>query len=669
MLSPLGKIIFAFVLAASVAYYVYAGIRLLRMLALGKPENRFDYPLLRLKKVVTNVFLQVATFRKPLVGLMHFMIVWAFIIFSINTINHFVSGFVDGFTLFFGTKLDAYYAAAADLFALLLLVGVLGLAFRRYILGPDCLTKPSPESAVVLISLGGVAVTYLLVNATEVALGYGHFPEYKFASSALARLMSGAGDGTMHALFNVSWWSSAIMHLILFALLVVPTKHVHLVAGSFNTFFHRLYPRGQMTKLDLEDEEAETFGVSKIEEFTWKQLLDLYSCIECGRCQENCPAYNSDKPLNPRELIRDLKHHFFKVGPALLKQGTGAEAAETDGGETCSALIGDTIEEDVIWSCTTCAGCVEHCPVMIEHIDKLTDMRRYLVLMESRFPKEGVALFKNMETNSNPWGIGWAERAAWAEPLGVPLLSEKKETDVLYWVGCSGAYDDRNKKVSQAMVKILKAAGVDFAILGAEEKCCGDSARRLGNEYLFQILAGENIETLKKYKFNRIVVACPHGFNALKNEYPQFGGNYQVVHHTQFILDLVRTGTVKLRSNDCDTVAYHDSCYLGRHNGMYDEPRDVLRAAGHTVTPISRERAYSLCCGGGGGRMWLEENLGKRINEMRSQEIAETDVGLVATACPFCLTMIEDGMKELGKGDTVRARDIAEIVAERLTGA
>ncbi|MCK5556921.1 MAG: (Fe-S)-binding protein, partial [Candidatus Hydrogenedentes bacterium] len=650
----------------AVTYFAYAAVRLLRMLALGKSDNRFDHPWLRLKKVVTNVVLQVPTFRKPLVGLMHFMIVWAFLVFSVNTINHFVGGFVEGYSFFFGTKLDAYYATVADVFAILLFIGVLGLAFRRYIIGPECLTKPSPESAVVLISLGGVAVTYLVVNATEIVLGYGHYAQYKFASSALAGLMDSASEGTLHALLTVSWWSSAIMHLILFALLVIPTKHVHLIAGSFNTFFHRLYPRGRMTKLDLEDEEAETFGVSKIEEFTWKQLLDLYSCIECGRCQENCPAYASDKPLNPRELIRDLKHHLFKVGPTLLKQRGVAEASENDGDGQRPALIADTIEEDVIWSCTTCAGCVEHCPVMIEHIDKLTDMRRYLVLMESQFPREGVALFKNMETNSNPWGIGWAQRADWAKELGVPTLDEKKETDVLYWVGCSGAYDDRNKKVSQAMVKIFKAAGVDFAILGAEEKCCGDSARRLGNEYLFQTLASTNIETMQQYKFNRIVVACPHGFNTLKHEYPQLGGNYEVVHHTEFILGLIRTGKVRLSSNGSDNVAYHDSCYLGRHNDIYDEPRDILRAAGHVLTPVSRERAYSFCCGAGGGRMWLEENIGTRINEMRTKEIIDTDVGLVATACPFCLTMIEDGMKELGKAETVRTKDIAEIVAEKL---
>ncbi len=301
-------------------------------------------------------------------------------------------------------------------------------------------------------------------------------------------------------------------------------------------------------------------------------------------------------------------------------------------------------------------------------MSKIVDMRRYLVLMESRFPQEAVTVFKNMETNSNPWGIGWAQRADWAKELGVKRISENPDAELLFWVGCSGAFDERNKKVSAALAKILRAAGIDFAILGEEEKCCGDSARRLGNEYLYQILAQENVETLNKYNVRKIVTTCPHGFNTLKNEYPKFGGNYEVVHHTQLITELIRDGRVKIANGSSASLVYHDSCYLGRYNDIYEEPREALKTVGYNITPLERQYRTSLCCGGGGGRMWLEETLGTRINEMRSKEIAETDVGLVATACPFCLTMIEDGMKELGKAETVCTKDIAEIVAERLAG-
>jgi len=665
MLTVPEKVVLVLVMIGSAAYFVWAGIRLVRMVSLGKPEKRFDNPGLRLKTFIANVFLQVRTFRKPIVGLLHFLVVWGFLVFAANTVNHFFGGLFHGFSIFFGTKLDAYYATMVDVFAVLLIIGILGLAIRRYLLRPDCLTRPSPESAVVLTFIGGAAVAVLLTNASEIAIGEARFAEYRFASRAVAGVLGTMPIGVVRGVFHVAWWADSIMHLVLIALLVIPTKHVHLVAGSINSFFYRMYPRGRMTKLDLEDEEAETFGVSKVEEYTWKQLLDLLSCIECGRCQENCPAYNSDKPLNPRQVIRDLEHHFIDVAPGLLRKPDAAETSETEE-ESRPALPGGVIEEDAIWACTTCGACVEHCPVYIEHIDKLTDMRRYLVLMESKFPQEAVEVFRNMESNANPWGIGYAERADWAKDLEVPKLAEKQETDVLYYVGCSGAYDDRNKKVSEAMVKIFKAAGVDFAILGEEEKCCGDSARRMGNEYLFQMLVEMNVEAMKQYKFNKIVVACPHGFNTLKHEYPQFGGDYEVVHHTEFIKELIDSGKLKLKSNGSEAVAYHDSCYLGRHNSIYDQPREILQAAGHTLRPVARERAYGFCCGAGGGRMWLEEDIGKRINHIRTDDLLETGAKQIGTACPFCLTMIEDGIKETEREGAAKVKDIAEFVAELL---
>jgi len=667
MLSPIGKIVLVLLMIAAGGAFAQAALRLIRMLKLGQSEDRLDQLGRRAANFVVKVLFQPQVLRKPLVGTMHLAVFWGFIVFGLATTEHFVGGFVDGFSICFGIRAGAYYAAFVDVFAVLVLAGVLGFTFRRYVLKPECLRlMPSPESAVVLFLIGGLMVTFLIGNAAEIAGPGKSYETYRFASSAIAGLMASAGEGTLHAVFMANWWLHAVM-ILAFLVFIPNSKHLHLMACPFNEFFYRTRPRGQMTAMDLEDENAETFGVSKIEEYTWKQLLDLYSCIECGRCQENCPAHSSDKPLNPKKVIVDLKHHFMEIGPGLVKK---AAAGEEDGGGHSGnerfPLGGKVIEEDAIWACTTCGGCVEHCPISIEHIDKLTDMRRYLVLMESKFPQEAVGVFKNMENNANPWGIGWAERAEWAKDLDVPVLADKPETDVLFWVGCSGAYDDRNKKVAEAMVRILKAAGVDFAILGQEEKCCGDSARRLGNEYLFQMLAEMNIEAMGQYKFNRIVVTCPHGFNTLKNEYPQFGCEYKVVHHTEFIAQLISSGTLELDSNGSGAVAYHDSCYLGRHNGIYDEPRDVLRAAGRSLAPVSRERAYGLCCGAGGGRMWLEETLGTRINHLRTDDLLGTGAKEIGTACPFCLTMLEDGIKETDREGAAEVRDIAEIVAESM---
>jgi len=664
MLSPLGKLVLALLIAVSVGAFGHAVIRLLRLLALGQPEDRFDQLGHRVKNFIVKVLFQPQLLRKPLVGAMHLAVFWGFIIFSIATINHFIGGFVDGFSIFFGTKLGAYYAAIVDAFGLIVLIAIVGLTFRRYVLKPECLRLvPSPESAVVLFLIGGLMVTFLLGNAAEIAMGSKPYGEYYFAARTLAALFGGAGQGTLRTVFSANWWLHAVM-ILAFLVFIPNSKHLHLLACPFNEFFYRTRPRGQMTALDLEDENSQTFGVSKIEEYTWKQLLDLYSCIECGRCQENCPAHSSDKPLNPKKVIIDLKHHLIELGPTLIKKAGATEPTEEDDGRT--VLGGTVIEEDAIWACTTCGACMEHCPISIEHIDKLTDIRRYLVLTESRFPREAVAVFKNMENNGNPWGIAWTERAEWAGELDVHTLAEKQETDVLFWVGCCGAYDERNKKVAEAMVRIFKAAGTEFAILGQEEKCCGDSARRLGNEYLFQMLAETNIETMDRYKFNRIVATCPHGFNTLKHEYPQFGGRYEVVHHTEFIHELISAGKLELGSNGAGPVAYHDSCYLGRHNGIYDEPRSIVEAAGHRVVPVSQDRTYALCCGGGGGRMWLEETLGSRINHMRTDQLIATGATQIGTACPFCLTMIEDGIKETNREGAARVRDVAELVAQSI---
>ncbi len=655
MLTLPEKFLFALILVGSIAYFVRRTVTLVRLVRMGAadPEDRFaDLPA-RLTNAVLDVVLQRKVLRKPWVGLFHLLIVWGFFVFAVNTVNHFTGAFIPGFHLFGNTLLAHAYTVLADSFALLILAGVLGLAFRRHVLRPPNLTRPSVESVIVFTFIGGAMVAYLWAYACEIALGLVAHPQYHFASAFLAEGLRRLSPGPMHAMAHVAWWCDALMHLVLVALLVIPTKHLHLVAGPINLVFSRSRPRGQMTKLDLEDEAAESFGVSRIDAYSWKQNLDLFACIECGRCQDYCPTSNSNKPLKPKYLIVDLKHH-------LLAQESGTK-------EDGPALIGGVVPADAIWACTTCGACVEHCPMAIEHIDKLTDLRRYLVLTEADFPETAAATFRNMETAGNPWGLARGERAAWANGLGVPTFAEKQEAEILYWVGCSGSYDDRSKKISVAMVKILQAAGVDFAILGEEERCTCESARRLGNEYLYQTAAQEIVEVLAQYRFKRILVTCPHCFNTFKHEYPQFGAEYGVVHHTQLIQELLQAGRLTLGGQPSNhrSVVFHDSCYLGRYNQIFDAPRDVLAKTGAQVASVPREREKGFCCGAGGGRMWLEENLGDPINGLRVKELLDTDAAEVAAACPFCITMLTDALKKQPK-EGVAIRDIAEIVAESL---
>ena len=656
------KALWALVLAGSIAYFAYRTLVLVRLIRLGKPDpdDRMEPIVPRVIGMLLDVFLQRKVLRRPLIGFLHLLIVWGFFVFAINTINHFAGGFLGGFNLFGHTKLTLYYAAIADLFAVLIIVGVLGLAFRRHVLRPAILTRPSPESVLVFTFIGGAMAAYLFAIATEIALGLLDHPSYHFVAAFIARGLKPMSETPLRAVAHAAWWCDSLMHLVLVALLVIPTKHLHLVAGPINLVFKRTRPRGQMTKMELEDENAESFGVSKIQDFSWKQNLDLYACIECGRCLEYCPTYHSGKPLKPKDLIVDLKHHLLKQAPTLHLSISSIPSMQPP------ALIGETVTTDSIWACTTCAACVEHCPMAIEHIDKLTDMRRHLVLMEASFPTQADTAFRQMETAGNPWGFERGNRAAWAEGLDVPLFAEKGEADLLYWVGCSGSYDDRSKKVSVAMVKILKAAGVDFAILGEEERCTCESARRLGNEYLYQTATQEIIEIFKQYKFKRILTTCPHCFNTFANEYPSFGATYEVIHHSQLIAELMDAGRLKRRpGNSPGRFVFHDSCYLGRHNAIFDAPRRVLEGAGCTLANAPREREHGFCCGGGGGRMWLEETIGEPISQLRIQELLETGAPAIGAACPFCITMLTDALKREARED-VQIKDIAEVAADAL---
>jgi Fe-S oxidoreductase len=438
-----------------------------------------------------------------------------------------------------------------------------------------------------------------------------------------------------------------------FAVYIPSSKHLHILAAGPNTFLKTLPREKGMTPINFEDESIQQYGAAKVTDMSWKAALDYYSCTECGRCQDLCPAYNTQKPLSPKQLIMDLKHNLFDNKEKVL-------AGKLD---EVSHVIDENVTEDVIWSCTSCRACEIACPVFIEQVDKIYDIRRNLVMMESRFPAEVQTVFKNMETNASPWAFSASDRANWAEGLSVKTMAENPGVDVLLWVGCAGSYDDRNKKVLRAFVNILKKAEVKFAILGNEEQCTGDPARRIGNEYLYQTLAKANVETLNRYNVKQIVTACPHCFNTIKNEYKDFGGEYQVFHHSQFIAKLISEGRVKPTKPIEETITFHDSCYLGRWNNIYEQPRAVLNAlpAARTVE-MKANHDQSMCCGAGGGRMWMEEKIGKRVNVTRTEQALETHAGVVASSCPFCMTMLTDGVKTKEMQDKVKVMDIAELI-------
>ncbi len=617
----------------------------------GKEEDRTDDLKERLLFAARSVFLHTRILREKYPGRMHFLIFWGFLILLIGTAVVAIEADVP-FVHFYYGAFYLLFSLLLDVAGIALIVGLCMAIYRRKVDKPERLQPEKPEDNLVLYLLLAVAVTGFLTEASRIAAqGFPGFEVYSIAGYILAfpiKLIGLGGRGA-HRFF---WF----IHMLLsfgFIAYIGYSKLMHIVLMPANIVFRDRRPYGVVDRIP-NMEEAESFGLTKVEEFTWKQLMDLDTCVRCGRCQDVCPAYNTEKPLSPKNLIQDLKEHMEE----RFLQGKDPEE--------CTPY--QKISSDVIWSCTTCAACMEACPAHIEHIDKIVEMRRYLTLMEGNIPEEMALAFRNMENNFNPWGVGFAARADWAEGLDIPTLSEKGEAEYLLWVGCAGAYDDRYKKVMVALVNILKTAGVDFAILGTEEKCCGDSARRLGNEYLFEILAMENVELLKSYNVKKVITACPHGYHVLKNEYPQYGWEGEVWHHTEFILRLINEGRLKIKKGISLITVYHDSCYLGRHNNIYEEPRKVLGniVAAERLKEMPRNRETSFCCGAGGGRMWLEETIGKRINVERAEEAINTGAELIVTACPFCLTMFDDGLKNKGKEEEIQLKDIAEVVWEAL---
>lgn len=667
-----GHVLFALVLFAAAVFFLVIASRRVQLLLIGAgaPENRFDHPFRRLWHVVEYGLLQRKMWRDPYAGLYHILIFSGFVVLLLRTTSLILEGlFPEASQPFFPGGFWEGYLLVKDVVLVTTFLGVLLALGRRHLFRKERL-DPSFDADLILLLIALLMVTDFAAGAARDALSPTNASGWETLTLSLSKNLSGFSSSSLQGIYFSSWW----LHLlsILFFLNYLPfAKHFHVLTALPNLFFAKLDAPGKMATVDIE-KAAETgvFGVGKVEDFTWKQKLDIFTCTECGRCREICPTHLTGKPLTPKGFTVDLRHALFTDAPALLDAatgfagGTGAAALEKR-----RPLIGGWVSEETIWACTTCRYCEHACPVGITYVDKITDLRRHLVLERSEFPKEAQTAFNGMERQGNPWNLAAADRGAWAKELPFPVLTlaeaQASDVDVLFWVGCAGSYEDRGKKVSRALATLLHEARVSFAILGSEETCTGDAARRLGNEYLFQTLAQQNVATLNGYGVKRIVTNCPHCFNTLMNEYPDFGGRYEVMHGTELVAKLIEEGRLALSSRIEKSISFHDPCYLGRHNEVYDAPRAVLSAIpGLTLRELPRSRDNGLCCGAGGGRMWLDEKIGTRINQARYAEIESCGTDAVGVSCPFCMVMVANARTELsGKTEPF---DVLELAASAL---
>jgi Fe-S oxidoreductase len=634
---------------------------LYRLVRLGRPvDRRGDLPV-RVAREGSHVLAQRKLFQRFVPGLMHALIFWGFLVL-LSTIFEVGGQAIDpAFEIPWigGTR---WLGLLQDVFAAGVLVGiVLALAIRIGQRPERFVGSHRVEAYRILGLIFWIVLTLFLGRGARVALGLAPDWWWTPVSTATAELFAWMSGGWQ----RVAMWTALWLHLAIvlgFLVYLGYSKHLHIATSAINVFFANTRPRGTLTplRIDLESAESEDvhLGAATLTDLTWKESLDLYACTECGRCQSACPAWNTGKPLSPKLLIMNLRDHLFEEGPRVLaaRRG-GAEPVEP------TPLVPDVVDDEVVWACTTCGACMQECPVDIEHVDTIVDLRRNLVMAESRFPAEAGALLRNLEGTSNPWGLPQGTRADWAEGREVRVVAEgERAPEYLYWVGCAGSFDDRAKAISRAVVDVLQRAGVSFAILGPRELCTGDPARRIGNEYLFQTLAEANVQTMREAGVTKVIANCPHCFNTIRNEYPDYGGRFEVIHHSQLIAALVADGGLRPGPGERATVAYHDPCYLGRHNDVYDDPRRALEAvSGVQTVEMPRHAERGLCCGAGGARMWMEERIGKRINQERMDEAAATGADTVGVACPYCLIMLDDGAR--ARGDDMRVLDLAQVVA------
>lgn len=637
---------------------------LTRLVLLGRKEDRFDnlaYRLARMLALTISQWCSLKNLRRDdLAPIGHAFIFWAFGLFLISYVV-FIGGAGLGLSSrLAGSAFEGIYNSVLDVAAVLVSAAVVWAVIRRYILRPKRLEgKATVEAGVILSVVFGLMILHALVEGFANA-AWDTPATLPPLGSALARFLGGAGisQTTLVGLYRGLWWLHYVV--ILGFLVAIPrSKHLHMFTSFINILFQSSTPKGALRPVDLSS--PANFGVAKLDDFTWKQLLDLLACTVCGRCHSLCPAQLSGKLLSPRDVVQTLKEHLLGNGQALLS----ARLRECPASATSERIQGTVVTEDEIWACTTCRVCQQVCSSGIEHVDTIMDLKRNLVMTAaSDTAKETL---KSLRVRGHPWRGTALSRGDWAEGLDIQNLAETGHVDVLYWVGCTAALEERATKVARAMAKLMKLAGIRFAILSEEEACCGDAARRLGNDYLFQTRAQENIDMLKGYEVRKVVTTCPHCFNTIKNEYPQLGGDFEVVHHSEFLATLLSEEKLQIRAGGARVVTYHDPCYLGRYNDIYDAPRRVLeKIPGLTLAGMEKDREHSFCCGAGGGRVWLEEKTGTRISEMRIDQAIRVRPDILATACPLCLYMLEDAAKAKYAGDSLAVKDIAELLEESI---
>ena len=616
----------------------------LNLLLKAEKENRIDQPIKRIFTTLSIAFAQKRLIQEPKSGWMHALIFWGFLILLIRAGEFFIVGLFP--------QIDSHLSGTAPLIlpylwvkdgaVFMVTLAVLYALYRRLVIKPDHLTL-SVEGLVILCLILIIMVSDVLFDSAFLVL----HPDIEVSGPLAALfvpLVSLLGKELTGHLHSLSYW--AHVSAILFFITLLPrSKHFHILTSIPNVFFSKLDPGNDLRRIDFEDDENETFGVTEIESFTWKQLLDLHTCTQCGRCDQVCPALATGKPLSPQQLTVDLRDHLN--GPH----------------DSNIPLLGGVIQDETLWACTTCGACESACPVMIEYVDKVIDLRRGLVMTENRYPKEFESAFKSLETQSNPWGFPKHTRSDWAaKELDVPIWDKSNPTEYLYFVGCNGSFDTRGKQISAAVVKALKQAGVSFSILGNDEGCTGDPARRAGNEYLFDMLASKNAKTFQQKGVQKVITHCPHCLNSLKNEYPEFGAHLEVIHHSELLKILIAEGKLSIGEKTEDNVVVHDSCYLGRHNGIYDAPRNVLSAGVEKIHEVEQSREKGTCCGAGGARFLLEENTGTRMSHHRLDELMVTNPDTIAVSCPYCVLMLEDAVKAKGLQDKVQVKDIGEMI-------
>ncbi len=719
-------ILFALVLIAAFWGIAVNTKRLTDFLRLGKWTNRFDHPNERMKRLLGIAIGQSKIFRDPVAGPIHAGIFWGFLVLLFAVIESIGEGLTGGhFSLSFLGPVYSVITFSQDVFIALIVVAVFAALWRRFITHVKRLEGDEHEridATVILLLILIIVCSFTLDVAARLTMHGAHPYEFHWLASLLAPLPGNAANRPL--IYESAWWVH-IVAILGFMNYLPYSKHLHVITSLPNVYFSDLRRKNYLKPINFEDETITKYGAADIEDLTWKQLLDGDTCTHCGRCTSVCPANVTGKVLDPRRIIIATHERMMDKAPHLTAKGsygfenwggeitrakvatTGDQVSDelvTPGEQTLShaqgrllfekpratkeeveakKFVGDYILEEALWQCTTCQACMTECPVTIEHVDEIIDLRRNLVMMESSFPSELQSAFGNMENNFSPWAFSPSERGEWAHGMSIKTMAEGRagstdlrESPILFWVGCAGSYDQRAKKISKAFAELMQLAEIDFRILGNEEKCTGDPARRMGNEYLAQMLIKENVETLNRYEVTKVVTTCPHCFNAIKNEWKDFGGNYEVQHHTEFIKELLDTGRIKPSKELLERATYHDSCYLGRSNEIYDAPRSALESIpGLDIVEMDRSRSKGFCCGAGGGQMWMEEKKGKRINIERTEEALGTlaqhgtgndrsPAGTIASACPYCMTMLTDGVKAKGAAETVQVRDIAEIVLD-----